>query len=262
MDRNISTRDLIDHWNQYMRLRSAVRGGRRLSSLDQRKLLHYQYLHGSGLFDSIKEFFSYRKGFSPADEKVFQKYKDHNIAYLQVVRTPLSTTSQAFADIASLGTFSSQAKKLGYDRVYHLYMLIYFDGVKEPLHYEKNETVRLRVGAPATNVFTQAREVPLHHMHLTLEHFIRTAQKFMTADEYWHYTFEALNCQRFVKQNLEANGLLTPELNHFIMQNAQELLAKAPSMLKRLTQRASDAAAFVRKITGTGQQPFPRIDWK
>lgn len=244
----ISPRDMVLRWNDYMALRHK-RHRRTTMTRKEHQLLHtYEQLHGAGFFSDL---FSYRKDFSKHDSKVFNRYKDYTIDKMVVVRTPLSTLSQLFADIASLGTFSKQAKKLGYDRVYHLYMLIYLHGVEHPFHYEKNETVILKEGAPATGKFTQSMPVALHSP-ITLGQFIHTAQKHMTPEEYWHYTFQKYNCQRFIKQNLEANGLLTLPLEQFIMQDAAELLAESPSVLKYLTQKASDGAALVRKITGTG----------
>ena len=251
---NIDKRKLT-HWKKYRQLeRKAKTTGLHHEHL--KDLLAYRRLHGAGFFDSItsgvKDFFSYRKDFSTADKKTFLANRDKRITKILIVRTPLSWFSQTFADVASLGTFSQQAKRLGYDRVYHLYSLIYLEGIEQPIMYEKNETVVLRFGSPATGQYTQMKEVQNIPSGLTLDTFITTAQKTMGDEEYWHYTFEKQNCQRFLILNLKANNLLTPELEKFIVQDASQLMAKAPTISKKLAQGVSDASAFVRKLTGKG----------
>lgn len=241
------------HWKRYRDIERRLKDGNTTED-EQKDLIAYRRLHGSGFFDSvknkIKDFFSYRKAFSDSDTIFYNSVRDSKIAKLEVVRTPLSYFSQTFADIASFGTFSAQAKKLGYDRVYHLYIQFTLeDGT--PILYEKNETVVFRKASPPRNDKTSAMAVQVPS-GMTIGQFVSTAQSKMSAEDYWHYTFKLQNCQRFVRQNLEANGLLTPDLEKFIMQDAGALLAEAPKAALGLSQTVSDVGAFLRKVTGSG----------
>lgn len=245
----------IRHWKRYRTLEKKIKSNKGISEKEAGDVIAYRRLHGAGFFDSIKnkvkDFFSTRKDFSNADRKTYEANKDKRIVKMMVVRTPLSWFSQTFADIASFGTFSDQAKKLGYDRVYHLYSLIYLEGVEQPILYEKNETVVLRFGSPSTGKDTQMKEVQGIPMDMTLGKFVTNAQKQMGDEEYWHYTFEKQNCQRFLMLNLKANNLLTPELEKFILQDASQLLAKAP-IASKFAQGMAETSAFLRKLTGRG----------
>jgi hypothetical protein len=244
----------VKHWKTYRTLERKARSDTGINEKEAHNIIDYHRLHGAGFFDSIKnkvkDFFSYRKAFSTADSKTYEQNKNKRIVKLFVVRTPLGWFTQTFADIASLGTFSDQAKKLGYDRVYHLYALIYLEGVEQPLLYEKNETVVLRFGSPTTGEHTQMKQVSVPG-NMTLEKFITNAQKQMGDEEYWHYTFDKMNCQRFLMLNLKANNMLTPELEKFILQDASQLLKKAP-IAQKFAQGMADTSAFLRKLTGRG----------
>lgn len=253
----------LREWKKYMLLEAKERRGE-LKRSEIPKLAGYRHLHGSGFFSSIKDkiksVFATRQAFSNADEKVYNSVKDKRIVKIEVVRTPLSWASQQFANIASLGTFGEQAKRLGYDRVYHLYMLLYIEGVQQPIHYEKNETIVFRFGSPSTNKFTEKHTISGLPADLTVGKFVETAKAKTPKEQFWRYKFDSFNCQRFVIDNLQANGLLTESLKTWILQDAGQLLAKAPSFMTKLAQAGSDVAAFARKITGKGlDEEMPQI---
>lgn len=242
------------HWKRYRDIERRLKDGKATED-EQKDLIAYRRLHGAGFFDSIKnrmtDFFSYRKAFSNSDTIFYNSVKDSKIAKLEVVRTPLGYMAQTFSDIATLGQFSQTAKKLGYDRVYHLYIQFTLEDGTQIL-YEKNETVVFRKASPPRGDKTSAMVVPVPP-GMTIGQFVSTAQSKMSADDYWHYSIlKNLNCQKFVRDNLEANGLLTPELEKFIMQDASALIAAAPTKLQDFTQKAIDVGSFLRKLTGSG----------
>ena len=243
----------LEHFKKYKALLVKERNQKPHNS---KRLNTYKDLDGWGFFNSVKnkitDLLSYRKAFSNADALTYSQNKDKKIVKLVVVRTPLSWASKKFADISSINTFDQQAKQLGYDKVFHLYMLIYLEGIEQPILYEKNETVVLRFGSPSTEQFTQMKDVNLNGREITLGEFIETSKTQMGPEEYFHYTFDKQNCQRFINLNLKSNGLLTNELQNFIMQNAGKLLSKAPKLSLKLAQGISNVAALGRKITGLG----------
>lgn len=236
----------------FLKYRKLIEKEKRGKLKDKTRLHTYATLEGFGFFNQVKNLLSYRKSFSNADEKIYFQNKDKKIVKMLVVRTPLSYFSKKFADILSLGTFSTQAKNLKYDNVFHLYSLIYLEGIEQPILYEKNDTVILRFGSPSTNQYTQMKEVSLNGREITLGEFIETSKSKMGDEEYFHYTFDKQNCQRFIKLNLESNGLLTSELQNFIMQDAGKLLSNAPKLSLKFAQGISDVSALARKVTGLG----------
>ena len=242
------------HYKRYRDIERRLKAGETTED-EKRDLIAYRRLHGAGFFDSIKnrvkDFFSYRKAFSDSDTIFYNSVKDKRIVKLEVVRTPLGYLAQTFSDIATLGQFSQTAKKLGYDRVYHLYIQFTLEDGTQVL-YEKNETVVFRKASPPRGDKTSAMVVQVP-ADMTVGQFVSTAQQKMSSEDYWHYNVKkGLNCQKFVRDNLQANGLLTPELEKFIMQDAQALISGASSGVQNLSQIGIDVGAFLRKLTGSG----------
>jgi hypothetical protein len=215
---------------------------------DEQDLHAYRHLAGAGWFDGL---FQVRHAFSDADTLTFNQVKDSIIEKLEVVRTPLKWTSQLFASIASFGTFDTQAKELGYDRVFHLYFLIHLQGYSTPILYEKSETITFRFEQPSFSIYTQSMDVSIPQ-DLTVGEFVTTAQSKISPDDYWFYSFDKQNCQQFVLQNLQANGLLTPQIQTFVFQDASRLLSKAPDASRKFAQHVSTISAIYKKFTGKG----------
>ena len=215
---------------------------------DEKDLHAYRHLAGGGWFDDL---FQVRYAFSDSDTATYNQVQNYIITKLEVVRTPLKWTSHLFANIASLGTFDSQMKELGYDLVYHLYFLIYLQGYDMPILYEKSETVTFRFEQPETSIYTQSMDVAFPS-GMTIESFVTTSQAKIKADDYWFYSFDKQNCQQFVLQNLQANNLLTPQIQAFVFQDASRLLSKAPDVSRKLAQHVSTISAIYKKLTGKG----------
>jgi len=247
----------LNHYHQYQSLKAK----KKHSKKEKAALQAYEHLEGGGFFDSVKDLiskgvesvksvFSPRKAFSKADDKIYKQFGDKMITKLSVVRTPLDKGVQTLVNLLSLGSIKSQQQKLGYDQIYHLYLEIYLEGKAQPLLFEKNETVRLEDKVPAKTSKTQSMDIPITKP-LTLQQFVMAGQQRM-GDDYWHYTFDKLNCQNFVQNNLAASDLLTPELTTFIMQDAATLVAKTNPIAKKIMQGVTDVAAFGRKLLGKG----------
>lgn len=193
-----------------------------------------------------------REAFSPADTQVIDKYKDVPIVSMRVVRTPINKYINLIIKALSNGKFQEEAKKKGYDTLFHLYLEIYLQGVPNPLLFEKNDTARLTENPPELTKYSQTMTVPnVAEKGLTLDEFLTNSINAMGSD-FWRYRWDTLNCQGQIKKCLEANGLLTPELNKFIVQdviNAGKTLSPA---VRAGFQGITDLSAIGRRVFGLG----------
>jgi hypothetical protein len=200
-------------------------------------------MKGTGVQESLKLLFnepvSRVKGFitgpthaPPAVRELLAKHGDATIQTIQVGRTPLTGVIHNILKIVSLGEIEKNRKKLGYDDIYHLFLLITLsDGYSFKI--ERNQ--RVSVSAPSVTNRTQIISIPIDK-EITLNQLIKNGEN--GSSEFWSYNPVTRNCQAFVKSILKRNGLLTPEADKFITQNAAKLLENSP-----LTEK------FASKIT-------------
>ena len=152
----------------------------------------------------------------------------------------------------TFGKFQEIAKKK-YDDVFHLYIEIYLKDIPNaPLIFEKNSTARLTNKVPKLTDKSETMEVEgVESKKLTLKMFFDNAIRFM-GNDFWIYKFDSLNCQDEIKRTLDANGLLTSELNTFILQDMTDAVKTLGSATKTGFQALTDTDAIFRKFTGRG----------
>ncbi len=78
---------------------------------------------GKGIVDTAKALLFGRTQLPPQVRKILEKNGNTEIDYIQVARNPLATTTKMALDAVSFGAFSKRAKKLPYDKLYHLYIV-------------------------------------------------------------------------------------------------------------------------------------------
>lgn len=200
-----------------------------------------------------------REGAPPAMRKLLEKYGDWQISNIMVGRTPLPSVIQKIASLLTLGAVDEKIKELGYDNMYHLFMIITIDnGQSKKLKFEKNQVVNLTESlglAPE-----ESRNVSVSK-NLTLSEFIENGKR-LQGSAYWTYDVRTNNCQKFVIANLMANHLLHVDVRDFVDQNAKELIGP---FLGEITNVVTDAAASFDKfqngsgnITYMNNQAFKR----
>jgi hypothetical protein len=134
-----------------------------------------------------------------------------------------------------------------------LYIEIYLKDIPNaPLIFEKNSTARLYNKVPILTDKSQTMEVPdVESKKVNLKTFFDNAIKYM-GNDFWTYKFDSLNCQDEIKRTLAANGLLTSDLNTFILQDMTEAVKTLGETTKTGFQALTDADAIFRKFTGRG----------
>ena len=87
--------------------------------------------------------------------------------------------------------------------------------------------------------------------NLSFNEFIANAEKVAGGNKLWVYDSISQNCQWFVKWCLKGAGVLTPELEKFIMQDAAKVIEGMP-FFQKLARKLTDTAN-VLDVARSGQ---------
>jgi hypothetical protein len=183
---------------------------------------------------------------SPNNQRFLKANGDTIITSMRVERKPLSKTIEGILNTISLGSFDSAKKNLSYDSMYHLYVVI-----NDKFILEKNELLNFTNYSPSSN--SESMDVKNIPKGLTINELVDKTRKKM-GDSFIKYSAFNFNCQHFILNLLQANGLDTAELKKFILQDAKKVLEGLPSYVEDLTDNVTDIASigrfFKEKVLG------------
>jgi hypothetical protein len=173
------------------------------------------------------------------------KHGDKKIVNIQIVREPLAKAVNAFGNLLTAGKLDEVARAGGQSAFFHLYSILTLDdGTK--LRYEKNARPELEVtngsiGSNAESVNSSGGNIPLRD-------FIERSIKRMGEDRYISYDALRNNCQDFLLNSLEANGLLQPDLALFIKQDTTKLIEESPSFGQKIGNMATNIGGKMSEV--------------
>lgn len=159
---------------------------------------------------------------TPKVKKYLDNYGNLSITKLCVYRAPLTKAYFVIADFISLGQFSKIRKLLSYDDIYHLALYFELENNKCGL-LEKNHVIQInKINRDIPHYYMP---IDLSNKKLTLNTILtKTEPLYSNLHEFYGYNAKTNNCQRFIMSILISNNLLTPELEKFVLQNAEDLL--------------------------------------
>lgn len=196
---------------------------------------------------SIKDRFVVRKDLPPAVRAALYNIGDKKITRLQACRMPVASAISWALNLISLGSFFRNMARQGYDKMFHLFLLAKLDDGSS-WRFERNEVISL---AQYNQQPEDAQEVFIAGRDLTLQGMWDKALE-MKGPEIYLYDPIKCNCQDFVATMLGANGLLTPELRAYVVQDATHLL---PTYAQKFGRWTTDLAAkFNHLIFGAGNR--------
>lgn len=193
-----------------------------------------------------------RQGPSPSVRAFLEKYGEAKVLSVKVARKPISSAITKVLDLMSLGKFSKQQAKLGYDSLFHLYVYvnINLNGRAMTIRLEKNAVVSMQLvtSLPSASDRADVRDVGAP-TNVSLSQFIANGEKSQGAN-FWLYDASNNNCQVFIASLLRGNRLLTESLKSYILQDAEALLTP---MLKKVSKTVTDIAGTAdRVLNGEG----------
>lgn len=215
-------------------------------------------------YETIKTAFSDISDFNNISKDTLSKYGNLPVNIITIARTPLNTLLENTINVLSLNQFRVLKKKYGYDKLYHLSLIVSVQGGHKVV-IEKNETITiepLNVSKSIKNI-TEFQKVPMP-INTTINIMLEKTKQKMGSYDFFHYDGFKNNCQDFLKNILEANNILTPAGNKFLYQEkvknigkdlSKGLFSYVPKVMRKIT----DMGSIVSRLSGKGQDEKEEI---
>lgn len=188
-------------------------------------------------------------------QKTLNAHAQDIIQSITVRREPINSVVNKALNVLTFGAFKKAMKDLAYDKMFHLSMVIKTN--KTHLTLEKNERINLSTTIKR-NAGTEQVDVPWSKSDVSLDQFLENARKSMGDHRFFQYNAFQNNCQDFLWGILKANGAASPDVVKFIKQDAEKLVSKMPSYIKKIAQFATDTAGKITQVmSGQGPQYAP-----
>jgi hypothetical protein len=195
----------------------------------------------SNQVERFKGFFrGVRLDFPPKERALLQTYGNLEITHITVCRSPIVDALNKVLNVVSFGKWDNLRKGYGYDTMFHLFMLVRFLN-NSTVRIEKNEVIRIN------NTFqlskdVQSIDVPLLGKKLTLNEMFNTTIQRVGQERVFRYNAFSTNCQMFIMDVLESNGLMNESLKAFIYQDMKQIVEKLPSFTQKIGKATTDLA--------------------
>lgn len=178
--------------------------------------------------------------YPPQVRNLLAKHGNHKITNIKLCKEVVSeNTEYLLKALAGAKTWEDAKKKHGFDKFYHLFMIITMEN-GSVLHIEKNEVIRLSENPrPCPNALDLGSPQPITVSEL----MDRTKQRIGDRD---FFTYDPLgnNCQNFINQLLRTMGLYNETAKDFVYQDIKGLREDLPGYTKYLAKGLTDVGAF------------------
>ena len=179
-----------------------------------------------------------RNGWSPSIRSILGKYGNSKITNIKVYRSPIKSFIHTALNWLSLGTFERNLRDAGYDQAMHLFLTITLqDGTV--IRFDKNHVIEAKV-VHADNTHN-AEVKTVGHKNIPLNEFLNKGIDH-AGQRYFHYNSRSSNCQIWIIDNLQANGLLTPDIKTWVLQDVDRIY-KNLGLLETINQKITDTGA-------------------
>ena len=185
----------------------------------------------------------------PKVRKMLEQIGNEKVQSLQLVRTPLSKTTQFLLNIASFGQLNKALEKQGIDKFFHLSMIINGKYV-----LEKNEVINLAKRSGGIPNGSIDLIVPVDGIDITIKQMLDNTKKLM-GNLYGSYDAVNNNCGIFLDNVLRANGLGNNNTSEFLNQPTIEVFKSFPKLSELIVKAGTTLGAVAnRQLEGEGKQ--------
>ena len=175
--------------------------------------------------------FKGRSDLPPSSRKIVEQNEDKVVTQMTVCRVPIKIIPlNKVLNTISLGGFNKFLKEYSYDELFHLFLVIQLrilDEEGEPstqpieILLEKNQNIKVSYNIPSAKNGA-CMNIDLKGRSPSLNQLLQKTKDRMK-DSFSKYTAFENNCQDFVWNLLQANGIGTPSLKKFILQDVSHL---------------------------------------
>jgi hypothetical protein len=163
-------------------------------------------------------------------------------------------------NILSLGKFNEMKGKLGYDDIFHLYMVVKYDDGTTAI-IEKNQDIN--IDDDINRIYTEGTQKIAVNMsyYPTLGELLENTKQYMGESRF--YKYDAFNrkgggnCQDFIAGVLVGNKLINEQLRNFIIQDTTSILKSLPQYTNTIARVSTDTGSYINRFLQTiGLQGF------
>jgi hypothetical protein len=208
---------------------------------------------------TIKKAFSDIDDFNNVSKDTLEKYGSNPTTIITIARTPLNKLLENAINVISLNKFQELKKKYGYDELFHLSLIVAVRGGQK-IVIEKNETITIEPFNFSKSIKpnTQYQKVPIVKL-LTPNIMLENTKNKMGSYNFFHYDSFNNNCQTFIKNILESNGLMTPAARKFLYQEdvkniGKDLNKSVFSYVPKVMKKITDFGSIVSRLSGKGNE--------
>lgn len=220
--------------------------------------------YGGGFFDFIKNpigtikeaFRSIPSKLNNISTQTLEKFGNNIIKSMEIARTPLNNILEGALNTLSLGKFNELKKKYGYDKMFHLSLIV---DVGEKVIIEKNEVVNIEPlsQSKTLNKNSEFLQVPINK-NITLNELIEKTRQYMGNTKFYDYSAFENNCQNFIISVLESNAILTNKEKDFILQDAKaigdDMKKSGFGFVNKITNGITKLGSFTSRLLGRGKK--------
>ena len=204
-------------------------------------------VNGGGITDFLKSIPSRifgvingtRYNFRPQDRKILEQDGNEQITLIKIVREPVHKIVNSIMNGITLGKFNEIKKEKGYDSFFHLFLIVQLSNNKY-VRIEKNEVIALTLKSDNNSGNNDSMQT-IPQNHPSLNQFLKNTENYMGQDKFFKYDGVLNNCQDFVLAMLQANGLLSSQLELFIKQDVSDVPFYSKFFAKKVTDLAHRA---------------------
>lgn len=176
------------------------------------------------------EGFERRFDYPPSVRTFIKEHGDKNIYDILVCRRPIWRTIQYAMNVLSLGTMTKKMKQQKFDKLFHTFFVIRFANDTNRYFIEKNEVVTFgRYIQDKSDRFVIIKpKIQISLRNFLYNPVVKYGQKI------YEYDPISANCQIFVLNVLDVNGLLTEHIKNFVYQDVDKVLSGYTYEISRL----------------------------
>lgn len=189
-------------------------------------------------------------------KEMLKEYGQGKVTKAIIYRKPIDAYIPVVLNLVSLGKWNEAVKKVGYDKFFHLSLIVEVKG--EMLNVEKLDVVSITKGVPQGKG-VESFIVPLEGKNFTLLEMLETARQAVGDRAFFEYDSFENNCQSFVSYLLKGQGLYGEEEKGFTYQPIKSIVDEMPDYVKKFQRGLTDISATINKILGLGMSGGRRI---
>lgn len=185
----------------------------------------------------------------PSVKDIMNNHGQEIVTSITLRRNPVSHLITGAMNAVSLGSFQKKLDQQPYDKLFHLAMLVETNNTRFLLEKIERVNVTKSIGNPQG---LETLAVPLNGKEISVFDLINNTKEQMGKNNFLDYDAVTNNCQVFIMNVLDSNGLLNDENKLWVKQNT-EVLFKGNKTLAKISKKLTDIGASANVLLHGGK---------